>query len=150
MTDSELDNLSIIEDEPEEKVIDPSTIDVSPENVVKIVQQQKMATLLSNKPVDRDEVALCDSLTTVAQKQQRLDVDSKAANSQGELAQAIASLLTTGTGEVAVKPTEKDITPVLPTIEHETIDNFVVPDAMKTTEQEEINLSDIMKADDLK
>lgn len=146
--DDEIELLGEEEKEEESTKIDPTTLDVTPETINTIVQQRKLATLLAGSPVDRDELALCDSLTNVAQKQQRMEVDKNAGNSNAELAKVLAEVITSTTGALKKEVTEeeqKDVKmPEAPEIP-ESDEQLVITDQLLNAENETIELNDIMK-----
>lgn len=62
-----------------------TSLDVSPEAIVERVQRRKLAMMLGKHVPDKDELALYNSLTTVAQKQQTISIQATSADNTSEI-----------------------------------------------------------------
>lgn len=150
--DEELDDMLTSEPDHEAE-INAADLDVSPDNVIDVVQKQRMAMLLSKSPLDKVELKLMDDMAKTSISQKRLDADADAANSDAALAAALAQVLLEGKNPNVVSETEAvtlpDNLPDTSSLDSQ-LDGFEFDDAEFGTDLEAIDLEEVMAAPALK
>lgn len=151
--EDELDEMLTSEPEQDDD-INMADLDVTPDNVIDIVQKQRMALLLTKAPLDKTELKLMDDMAKTSISQKRLSADEKAAESDSALASALAKLIVEEKNPNRLADDEVDKSapveaPDCSDLDSQ-LDNFEFEDGEFNTELENIELETVMAAPALK
>lgn len=152
--EDELDDMLTSEPSADDIEICADDMDVTPDNVIDVVQKQRMAMLLSKSPLDKTELKLMDDMAKTSISQKRLSADEKSADSDAALAGALAQLIVDNNNPNRLADSDIDTSQDIKTPDtsdlDSQLDNFTFEEGEFGTELENVALEDVMAAPALK